>query len=101
VEGFPGGQAATAAVTWIGSEVQECRKRWRCATEVVLDSTWSHRSLGASLPRNAELVQQVGKAKAPHRPGGNLTSGALDDAGPHAGRVSGREYVDDYGVGLS
>jgi hypothetical protein len=56
VEGFPGGQAATAAVTWIGSEVQECRKRWRCATEVVLDSTWSPYSFGASKPRNAELL---------------------------------------------
>jgi hypothetical protein len=49
-------QAATAAVTWIGAEVQEHRKRWRCATEVVLDSTWSHRSFGALLPRNAELI---------------------------------------------
>ena len=78
-------QAATAAVAWIGAEVQH-RKRWRCATEVVLDSTWSHRSFGASLPRNAELLEQVGTAKAPHRPGWNLTSGALDDAGPHAAR---------------
>ena len=94
-------QAAIAAVAWIGSEVQERRKRWRCATEVVLDSTWSPYSFGASKPRNAELLEQVGVAKAPHRPGGNLTSGALDDAGPHAGRVSGREYVDDYGIGLS
>ena len=77
-------QAATAAVAWIGAEVQECRKRWRCATEVVLDSTWSSFSHGALLPRNAELLEQVGTAKAPHRPGWNLTSGALDDSGPHA-----------------
>jgi hypothetical protein len=94
-------QAATAAVAWIGAEVQECRKRWRCATWVVLDSTWSPYSFGALLPRNAELREQVGTAKAPHRSGGNLTSGALDDAGHHARRVGGREYVDDYAIGLS
>ena len=46
------------------------------------------------MPRNAELFEQVGTAKAPHRSGWNLTSGALDDAGPHAA-AGGREYVDD------
>jgi hypothetical protein len=49
-------QAATAAAAWIGAEVQECRKRWRCATGVVLDSTWSPYSFGASLPRNTDLL---------------------------------------------
>jgi hypothetical protein len=50
-------QAATAAVAWIGAEVQECRKTVamhyggggaRLDMELLL--------LGASKPRNAELV---------------------------------------------
>ena len=94
-------QAATAAVAWIGTEVQECRKRWRCATEVVLDSTWSHCSFGASKPRNAELVEQVGTSESAPPSRLEPDSGALDDAGPHVGRLGGREYVDDYGIGLS
>jgi hypothetical protein len=93
VEGFPGEQAATAAVAWICTEVQERRKRWRCATEVVLDSAWSHRSFGASLPRNAELVPAGRHNESAPLSGGNLTSGALDDAGPHAAR--GPQYVED------
>ncbi len=32
-------------------------KRWRCPTEVVLDSTWSTCSFGASKPRNADLLR--------------------------------------------
>ena len=63
-------QAATAAVAWIGAEVQECRKRWRCFTEVVLDSTWSYYSLGHRSPGTPSWYEQVGIAKAPHRQAG-------------------------------
>ena len=100
MEGFPGGQAATAAVTWIGAEVQVCRKRWRCATEVVLDSTWSPYSFGASLPRNAELLRtgRHSESAPPFRrepdEWGALTMRDLTR------RVGLREYADDYGIGL-
>ena len=55
----------------------------------------------ALLPPIAELVP-TGQhmRKRPNRSGGNLTSGALDDSGPHAPGW-GREYADVYGIGLS
>ena len=39
---------------------------------------------GIAAPERRPGIEQVGTAKAPHRSGWNLTSGALDDAGPHA-----------------
>lgn len=56
---------------------------------------------GIEAPERRTGYYRSAHAKAPHRSGGNLTSGALDDAGSHAGRAGGREYVDDYGIGLS
>jgi hypothetical protein len=56
---------------------------------------------GITAPERRTALNRSAQTKAPHRSGGNLTSGALDDAGPHAGRVSGRDYVDGYGIGLS
>ncbi len=54
---------------------------------------------GIAAPERRTASNRSAYAKAPHRSGGNLTSGALDDAGPHAAR--GRKYADDYGIGLS
>ena len=40
--------------------------------EAVLDSTWSHCSLGASKPRNADLFDPGRQSEAPHPSGGHL-----------------------------
>jgi hypothetical protein len=55
---------------------------------------------GIAGPERRPGVNRSAYARAPHRSGENLTSGALDDSGPHA-PVGVREYVDDYGIGLS
>jgi hypothetical protein len=39
---------------------------------------------GITAPERRTGLNRSAQAKAPHRSGGNLTSGALDDAGPHA-----------------
>ena len=39
---------------------------------------------GIAAPERRTGVNRSAHAKAPHPPGGNLTSGALDNAGPHA-----------------
>ena len=39
---------------------------------------------GIAAPERRTGFDRSARAKAPHRSGGNLTSGALDDAEPHA-----------------